>query len=295
MTTDTKSLLKRTILGLLGGGTVSMLYAMNNAKKEQSDDPEFRQDEIAVPLSRKNFLKAVRPDTLRGSSGKKTGKSAPGIAEQDVAALSPKDMAALKREILKKKGECGRCDKVSGVEHPSSGETTVRNVAGAGSTFLRDSKGRFLSDSGTHKSAGVLDDAKGTIVDNIGLLGGLTSGLVLAKVISDRVQINKKKRMVEESRKRYVDALAREANDVDLPYYTSKSAEDRSLAGSTLGLAALTGIATTGLAGLVMYRIMENRRIAEEKAKDKDLAKYPTDKTIRFRFPRVPGKSDANL
>jgi hypothetical protein len=117
---------------------------------------------------------------------------------------------------------------------------------------------------------------------------------VLTKVISDRIQINKKKRAVEESRRRYADALSREANDEDLPYY-SKTASDRSFVGSTLGTIGLAGIAATGIAGLVMYRIMENRRIAEEKAKDKDLAKYPTDKSIRFRFPQVPGKSGLNL
>lgn len=297
MTDDTKSFLKHTIMGLLGGGAMSALYAMHSAQKEKPGDPEFKQDEIVVPLSRRNFLKAVRPERLNGTrpAKKKEDKAIPEISDQDVATMSPKDMAALKRELLRKKGECkGHCGKISKVESPSSGEATVRNVAGAGSTFLRDSKGRFLPDSGTHKSAGVLDDARGTVVDNLGLLGGITSGLVLTKVISDRIQINKKKRAVEESRKRYADALSREANDEDLPYY-SKTASDRSFVGSTLGTIGLAGIAATGIAGLVMYRIMENRRIAEEKAKDKDLAKYPTDKSVRFRFPQVPGKSGLNL
>lgn len=292
MTDDTKSFIKHTIMGLLGGGAMSALYAMHSAKKDSAKDPEFRPDEIVVPLSRKNFLKAVRPERLGGvtasSAAAPKKKSAPKVTDQDAATMSPRDMAALKKELLRKKGECGHCGKVSEVEHPTSGETTVRNVAGAGSTFLRDSKGRFLPDSGTHKSAGVFSDAYDTLVDNIGLVGGLTSGIVLTKVISDRIQINKKKRQVEQSRRRYADALSREVNDEDLPYY-SKTAADRSMAGSLMGNVALLGLATTGVSGLVMYRIMENRREREEKAKDKDMSKYPPDKSIRFRFPQVPG------
>ena len=95
--------------------------------------------------------------------------------------------------------------------------------------------------------------------------------------------LNKKKKQVEKARARYADAIANEVNDEDTPYY--KKASDDSLLGSTIGLLGLAGLMTGSAAGVVMYRIMENRRKAAEKEKDRDLYRYPTDKAIKFKFP----------
>lgn len=296
MTDTTKSFLKRTILGLIGGGAVSALYAMHNSKKSKEGDPDSAKDEIVVPLSRKNFLKAVRPERLSGGvptpSSDEPAAAGPAIAAEDLAAMSPKDLASLKKALLRKKAECsggdkcgkhGRCGKVSRLVSPASGTVPVRHVAGAGSTFQRDDKGRFVSD-GSSKTAGVLDDAGAVLADNIGLLGGTAAGMVVAKMVGDRILINKRKRQVEKARKIYADAIASEVNDEDAPYYR-KTAGDRGMFGSALGYLSLAGLATGTAAAAVMYRVMENRRKEEEKAKDKDLSRYPAEKSIRFSFP----------
>lgn len=284
MTDSTKSLLKSTILGLLGGGAVSALYAINNSKKEQAAESEFKENEITVPLSRRNFLKAVRPERFNPkATAKPKSDTEPKVQIPDTSTMTPKDLASLKKALLRKKASSKCSSKIKEVTSPSSHETPVRNIAGAGSTFLRDEKGRFKAD--LDKKAGILDDASGTISDSVGMIGGLTAGLALTKMISDRIQINKKKKQVEAARKRYVDSLTKEVNDEDLPYY-NKAAEDRGIVGSTLGLLGLAGLTAGTAAGVVMYRIMENRRKEAEKEKDKDLVKYPQEKAINFRFPR---------
>lgn len=287
MTSDTKSLLKSTILGLLGGGAVSALYSLNSNKDELSSDPEFMKDEITVPLSRRQFLKAVRPETLKARSGKKPSNEQPSLQIPDTSKMTKNELASLKKQLLRKKAveECS--SKIKSVTRPSSHEAPIRNVSGIESTFIRDKKGRFKSEDATKKEAGVLDDASGTIRDSLGLMGGTAIGLAVTKMISDRILINKKRKQVEAARKKYVDSLAREVNDEDLPYYTKK-ASDRGTIGSTLGLLGLTGITLGTTAGIVMYRVMENRRKLAEKEKDKDLSKYPLDKTINFTFPKDP-------
>ena len=298
MTDRTKSFLKHTILGLIGGGAVSALYSMNSRKDNSKSDQEFARNEIVVPLSKRNFLKAVRSKD----------KSAPKedvqdlVPAEDVGSMSPKDLAALKKALLRKSAEECQSGKVKKVVTTTSATVPVRRVPGAGSTYPRDKKGRFVAEN-EHtykKTAGVgsflrnvipgvdstLSDAGEVIMDNAGMIGGLTTGLVAMKLVSDRIMINKKKRQVEEARKRYVDALDREVNDEDLPYYR-KSADDHGIVGSALGYLGLAGIAASTTAGIVMYRIMENRRKENERAKDKDLNKYPAEKTIRFRFPDI--------
>ena len=301
MTENTKAFIKNTILGLLGGGTVSALYALNNTEGKSPSDQDSRANEITVPLSRRQFMKAVRP---RGEAKEtKSKKEAPAVTK-DLTAMTPQELATLKKTLLRSKtASCCSKSKPAKVTGPVAAEKQVKHVAGAGSTFARDAKGRFSVDGKPEKKAGVvdsvinaigkgtgyifgdtMDDAKSTLVNSLGLVGGVTTGLAATKIIADRILVNKKKRQVEQARKRYIDALASEVNDEDAPYYR-KTAEDKSLLGSTLGLLGLAGITAGSAAGVVMYRIMENRRIAAEKAKDKDLSKYPIDKTIRFRFP----------
>ena len=273
MTENTKSFIKHTILGLLGGGTASALYAMHSIGGDKK--PDQSKDEIVVPLSKSHFMKSVR-------GGKKdTAEASEEAVVGDTSSMSPRDLAALKKALLKKKAS-DKCLKVNATESVQKREVPVRRIAGAGSTFPRDRKGRFVAE----KEAGILSDAGGTIADSLGWIGGTAAGLVAVKMISDRIRINKKKRQVEESRQRYIDTLAKEVNDVDAPYY-SKTAADRGLIGSTLGLMGLAGLVTGTTAGIVMYRIMENRRKELEKAKDKDLNSYPKEKTIKFRFPNT--------
>lgn len=302
MTENTKTLLKHTILGLLGGGAFSAAYALNNVDKNKTSDQDSKANEITVPLSRRQFMKAVRQRNKGGSTEHK--KKTPAIDGKDPQTMTPQELAALKKSILgSKTASCCSKSKPAKVTGPVAAERPVKHVAGAESTFLRDKKGRFSSDEKSEKSAGVIDgiantiggglrrvfgdtlnDAGSTILSGAGIIGGLTTGMIATKMVADRILVNKKKKQVEEARRRYVDALANEVNDEDTPYY-KKTAEDKSMLGSTLGVLGLAGLMTGSAAGIVMYRIMENRRRAVEKEKDKDLAKYPTDKTIKFRFP----------
>jgi len=328
MTDTTKAFLKHTILGLLGGGAASAIYTLSNSKGTSNpSEPEFKKDEIVVPLSRRNFLKAVRPERLGGGSKSKPSQEdlakavaavaaarelpaapEPAVTAEEVGKMSPKDLASLKKALLRK--NAGDCSGVKKVTTTSSATMPVRRIAGAGSTYPRDKKGRFVSEprAETTKSAGIgsflrnvipgvdstLSDAGDIILNNAGLIGGISTGLIAAKMVSDRIMINKKKKQVEEARKRYVDTLAREVNDEDVPYY-SKSAADHGILGSALGYLGLAGLVTGTTAGIVMYRVMENRRKEAEKAKDKDLAKYPYEKAIRFKFPDVQGQEKAGF
>ena len=290
MTENRKSFIKATILGLIGGGAASSLYALNKAREDDASDSEFTPDQIYVPLSRTNFMKAVRPERRSGASySKKQDDRKGSVSKKDLSGMTASDISRMKKELLKKNAgsdDRGKCSSVANFTGCSSSTRPVRNVSGVGSTYLRDRKGRFTSSSDLDKSAGMMDDARGVIADNIGAVGGFAAGLVLMKKVTDRILVNKKKRQVETSRKRYADALASEVNDVDTPYYR-KSASSRGLPGEALGVVGLTGLATAGVAGLIMYRIMENRRKDEERMKDKDLSKYPPEKTIKFRFPDV--------
>ena len=273
MDTNTKAILKKTILGLLAGGAVSAAYSMSSDKKKKKTDTEFGENEIVVPLSRKNFMNAVRKDAPAESTPKETAKS-------DVSAMSPYDLAALKRSLISKRAAASKIKDVNG---PVSETTPIRNVKGVGSTFTRDkSSGRFAPAT---KKAGVFEDAGATMKENAGLVGGFATGLVAMKMVSDRIKINKMRRQVEDSRRKYVDMLSKEVNDDDTPYY-SKRAEDRGATGTALGYFGLTGGAAAVVGGAIMYRIMENRRIKAEKAKDEDSSKYPKDKSVMFRFPK---------
>jgi hypothetical protein len=293
MTENTKSFIKSTILGLLGGGAASAIYAMNNTGK--GDKSESESDEITIPLSKRHFMKSVR-----GSRSGTKGPSDDAVPQVDAASMSPKDLAALKKALLRKKAS-DKCLKIGKTETVSRGEIPVRRIAGAGSTFPRDAKGRFVAE----KDAGVVDtalsgvgkalksvfgdtlsDAGGVMADSIGLIGGTAVGLAAVKAVGDRILVNKRKKQVEKARERYIESLSREVNDVDAPYY-SKTAADRGFLGSALGLMGMAGLVTSTTAGIVMYRIMENRRKAIEKAKDKDLASYPKEKIIKFKFPNA--------
>lgn len=316
MTDSTKAILKNTLVGLLGGGVASAIYALNNREKAKSSDQDSVNNEITVPLSRRLFMKAVRPRTHKtepkpDSSSKKETRT--GTSVQDVSKMTPQELMLLKKSLLRSKTASAKCNKAKFITAPVSAERQVRHVAGAESTFARDDKGRFSTDK--EKKAGVVDsvvngvtgvmhgifgdtleDAGVTIAKKVGLVGGAAAGLAASKMIMNRILVNKKKKQVEAARKRYVDTLSAEVNDEDAPYY-KKSAEDTSRMGSLLGLLGVTGLGAGTAAGIVMYRIMENRRIALEKAKDKDLAKYPIDKIVKFRFPKDPkeGSGDRNF
>ena len=293
MTDVTKSLIKSTILGLLGGGAISAMYSAKDNSKESPSDT--RSNEINVPLSRRQFMKAVRPRSSKDSkSEERPSKEEP---QKDLSKMTPQEIAAYKKALLRSKTASDASCKGGNtcITVPMLEEKPIRRIAGAGSTYPRDDKGRFVAEDSVEKKAlfdGVISDAAATALGGAGFIGGGIAGMAAIKLISDRIRINKRKKQVEAARQRYADALAAEVNDEDLPYY-SKTAEDkRGLPGSILGLLGLAGVTAGTAAGVVAYRIMENRRKAAEKAKDKDLANYPLDKSVRFSFPKVAEARD---
>jgi len=277
MDINKKSLLKNTIIGLLSGGALSALYTLNKSKEDEQNSKALTKDEITVPLSRRNFMRAV---------GKSTGeKSVPDTKDMtDISALTPQELAALKKSLLRKKAASPT--KIEEKTGPASSASTVRKSKTTSYATLRNTKGRFSTEKDLSKIAGITEDAAGTMMDTAGGVGGFFAGMTAIKYIADRIMVNRKKQQLEKSRRTYVDMLNKEVNDNDEPYYR-KAAADRSLTGTALGLAGLAGIGTMGVAGMVVYRIMENRRKEEEKLLDKDLSRFPSEKTIKYKFASI--------
>ena len=276
MDSNTKSLLKHTLLGLLGGGAVSALYAAHtdaeNKKEEQKYQEGVGKNQIVVPLSRKHFLKAL------GKGKTETPKETP---KQDVSTLNPKELSELKRAILRNK-TAEAPTTIKGQTTSTSSLSKLRK--NTSNVQLKDSKGKFATAARLDKQAnGFFKDIKGTMADGLGLAVGTTTGILAVKALSERIAINRKKKQIEQAKRNYANMINKEVNDEDEPYY-HKAAEDRGILGQAAGIAGLTGIATAGLSGLLIYKIMENRRKASEAAADKDSTKYPAGKTIKFKF-----------
>lgn len=280
MTKNTKSLIKSTILGLLSGGTVGTLYAVS-ALKDKKEKPEFTDNEIVVPLSKKQYAKV-----LRNKSPKKEVSEAK-FKDLDPSSLSKKDLDSLKRDLLRKRATC---DTVARTVSPSSIDLPINYKEDTSST-LRDLKGRFSSIRALDKKAGISEDAKGVILDTAGILGGTAVGIAASKMISDKIILKRKEKEVRRARAKYIASLNAEVNDTDTPYY--KSASDRGTIGSTIGVLAATGMLSSLAAGKIVYTIMENRRKQHEKFKDKDLKTYPHEKTINFKLVDDPSEKKA--
>ena len=333
MDTNTKSLLKHTILGLVSGGALSALYANNRRKSDEAEEAAYQdgvgKNQITVPLSRKHYLKAV------GLKKDEVPKKKP--TEAVTQGLQPMDIAALKRAILKaraektaaccktpkkatcgaapkkatcgaapkkatcgtapKKATCGTapkkatCCKAEAPQSIKAKTTSVSTLSGfrgkSKIAQLRNPKGRFSTEEGLGKAAGIFDkidyNTRGVIRDGLGFAGGTVAGLAVVKAVSDRIAINRKRIQVEKARRRYANMISKEVGDEDLPFYT-KTAQDRGVIPSVLGLAGLTGAGAATLSGLLMYKIIENRRKASERAADKDNQKFPEHKSIKFTF-----------
>lgn len=298
MDTNTKSLLKHTILGLVSGGALSALYANNRRKSEEAEEAAYQdgvgKNQITVPLSRKHYLKAV------GLKKDEAPKKKP--TEAVTQGLQPMDIAALKRAILKaraektaaccktpKKATCCKAEAPQSIKEKTTSVSTLSGFRGKSKTAqLRNPKGRFSTEEGLGKAAGIFDkidyNTRGVIRDGLGFAGGTVAGLAVVKAVSDRIAINRKRSQVEKAKRRYANMISKEVGDEDLPFYVSKTAQDRGVLPSVLGLAGLTGAGAATLSGLLMYKIIENRRKASERAADKDNQKFPEHKSIKFTF-----------
>ena len=278
MNKDTKSLIKHTLLGLLGGGAISALYAASEDAEDKKEEQKYQEgvgkNQIVVPLSRKHYLKA-----LGTQSQTPRKKEEP---KRNVGTLGPMELAALKRSILREKAAEAPVS-IKSKTSPSSSLSKLRKNTSSMQLKGKDGKFASSSDFGKQASDGFLSGTAGTIADGLGTAVGMTTGLLAVKALANKIAINRKKRQIEKARREYANLINKEVNDDDEPYY-SKSAQDRSLMSQATGILGLTGIATASLSGLLIYKIMENRRKAAESAADKDTARFPTGKTIKFKF-----------
>lgn len=229
-----------------------------------------------------------------------------------VEDLSDKDITSLKRQLLKGASDCASkteceasnskeeskennlkqeaevssCNEVKHVNAPVFEEAVI----GQNGAQPRDSSGRFTSNPLSEKKAqdqsswwdtfwgSPIDDS--TRVANYMIMGslGLVGGAYVTKKILDKIQLSREEVRLENARRRYADAVTKELNDVDTPYYTSlkgtrrqkqlKAAEaiktagknePTGLVGQGLGFLLGAGALGAGTAALLAYKILQNR------------------------------------
>ena len=329
------SLEDKTLLQILAGTTLtgSALAALTSlAKKPHKEGNTTDNHSIYIPLSYRNMSRVVRSSRAKRGKGDRKQLEyadvkllpAPDTVEtalrtsgvDSVEDLSDKDIASLKRQLLKGASDCAsktECDthKEESKENNLKQEAEVSScnevkhvnapvfeeaVIGQNGSQPRDSSGRFTSNPFSEKKAqdqsrgwwgtfwgNPIDDS--TRVANYMILGslGLVGGAYVTKKIFDKIQLSREEARLEQARRRYADAVTKELNDVDIPYYTSlkgtrsskqlKAAEaiktaDRNrptgLVGQGLGFLLGAGALGAGTAALLTYKILQNRYDEQE-------------------------------
>jgi hypothetical protein len=326
------SLEDKTLLQIIAGTTLtgSAIAALTAlAKKPYKEGNTTDSHSIYIPLSYRNMLRVVR--SSRAKRGKDDRKQleytnvkllpAPDTVEtalrtsgvDSVADLSDKDIASLKRQLLKGASDCASkteckasnskeeskennlkqeaevssCNEVKHVNAPVFEEAVI----GQNGAQPRDSSGRFTPNPFSEKKAqaqsrGWWDTFWGSPADdstrvaNYMIMGslGLVGGAYITKKIFDKIQLSREETRLERARRRYADAVTKELNDVDIPYYTSlkvtrrpkqlKAAETIKTAGENeptgligqgLGILLGAGALGAGTAALLAYKILQNR------------------------------------
>lgn len=314
---------------LAGGALMALLTSL---RKKDEDKDETDSHSIYVPLSYRDITRPVRESKekrSKGESKKEAPKLLPSPASVDTALdmagvnsvedLSDKDIASLKRQLLKGASDCAsktdnqECDTTKAeskennlkqeAEASSCNEVKHVNapvfeeaVIGHKGEQPRDEKGRFTEAPLKEAEFTPFDDAA-RVVGYMGLGAlGLTGGAYLTKKLIDKIQLNREQERVERARRRYVDAMAQEMNDVDTPYYnalsekTAGANEDVGLIGQGLGFYVGAGILSAAAAGTIAYKILSNR-IEQE---NRDIYKQLGAKTPNVMFKVVKDKKDAD-
>lgn len=281
MTNNEKKVLKNIILGLLGGSAVASLYSMYQARKLTNDadgeSSENKKNKITVPLSKEHFMKSV---------GKGADKDQRLIGNKEVLALpdyssmTPADLAAYKRQLLKgasaskKENNQVKVNKTKPVTLTSD----VKVNSGKVKASFRGDHGHFASAKSLSKEA-QMSNSDARYWSDLGLVGGALTGVMLTKKIMDRIMINKAERRVEDSKKEYARMVNR-----NIDKYAQAEDTPESFLEKYIGRGRAIGLGTSILTGLVAYQLMENRRKAKMKESNKDDSRYPAEKTINFKM-----------
>ena len=331
------SLKDKTLLQILAGTalTGSAVAALTTlVKRPYKEGNTTDSHSIYIPLSYRNMSRVVR--SSRAKRGKDDRKQlgyaevkllpAPNAVEtalltsdvDSVEALSDKDIASLKRQLLKGASDCASkvehktasgneeskennlkqeaevssCNEVKQVNAPVFEEAVI----GHKGDQPRNSSGRFTSNPFSEKKAqdqsrgwwstfwgSPIDDS--TRVANYMVTGalGLVGGAYITKKIIDKIQLSREEERLERAKRRYADAVTKELNDVDIPYYTSlkntrgtrqlkaaeaiKAADDNApigFIGQGLGFLLGAGMLGAGASALITYKILQNRHEDQE-------------------------------
>lgn len=337
------TLADKTKLKILAGSALTgsaLVALLASLKKTDKDKNETDSHNIYVPLSYKSLTRPLRE---KHESKKKAPREAVPLlpAPEEVSAalaasgadslegLSDKDMASLKKRLLKGASDCSKecakecakeCKPDTDVAHNNSlkeeaeiaDHAEVKHVnapvfeeAVIGHTDgqPRDAAGRFVAKpfsekqekqakqatqekpAETEKKAFTLvgeplDDAT-RVVKYFGLgTAGVLGGAYITKKIFDKIQLKREQNRLEEARRMYADAVNKEMNDVDLPYYTSKHSDgekrasdnkETGILGQGLGVYVAAGLISSAVAGALAYKIMDNRREHEDRQLYKNL------------------------
>lgn len=311
---------------LTGGALMALLTSL---RKKNEDKDETDSHSIYVPLSYRDLTRPVRESKEKrnkGESKKESPKLLPAPAAVDavldipgvnsIEDLSDKDVANLKRQLLKGASDCASktncaaskeeskennlkqeaevssCNEVKHVNAPVFEEAVI----GHKGEQPRDENGRFTEAPLKEAEFTPIDDAA-RVVGYMGLGAlGLTGGAYLTKKLIDKIQLNREQERVERARRRYVDAMAKEMNDVDTPYYNAVSEkkaganENVGIIGQGLGFYVGTGILSAATAGAIAYKILSNR-IEQE---NREIYKQLGSKTPNVMFQVVKDKKDSD-
>ncbi len=296
------------VKSMLAGGALASAYMAYKNYKDIKDEKKSHKGDIEVPLSRREFLSVVRngasaKEEPKAEKVEKVEQSKPStpVEKMDVGRMTPAELAAIKRKLLRKAAEVrnrpGLPTKVKTLDsngvvysHPTS---TMARVS-------RDASGRFApslaSDfgattlQGISKKAQVFDTAGNIIAASI----GVPAGILLAQRLVGKMIVNRRKADLVESKRKYVEELSKEVNDSrkgEFKYASHASQKLRKSAGAIKDVlvgAGGFGIAlpalVAGISGILTYRVMENRRIKNEKESDKDLTNFPEEKHVKYKF-----------
>lgn len=271
MTLEDKTNLKILAGSLLAGGALTSLVHLLNRETREPDKTNSKT--IYVPLS---YMNLTRPLREKHESKKKAPRETVPLlpAPEEVSAalaasgadslegLSDKDMASLKRRLLKGASDCSKecakecakeCKPDTDVAHNNSlkeeaeiaDHAEVKHVnapvfeeAVIGHTDgpPRDTSGRFVAKPFSDKQEKQEKKAFSFIGDPVddtervtryilsGTLGVL-GGAFATKAIIDHIKQKRATEALEAARHRYADAITKELSDEDLPYYTALKAK----------------------------------------------------------------------
>lgn len=334
MTEEQKRYLKAVLVGSTAAAALAAVARSNKAKldRKKTMDVGTGRNAIVVHIKKKRFMKGLpTPEELAESRGEAlaapadqpeqiaaTASEAPAPAEHkelpDIGGMSQKDLAAMKRDLLRSRGrgvdffrkaasESGEGDPApaqKGKADSSDKEGGKKEKDREERVLFRDQEGKFVSPTDpvavaqaqAEKSAEItgfgdlifhpLDSAatmwnaaKGApVMATASILGSIW----IAAKIGDAINKQRRKKseeMLETARQEYVDKM----QDEKVAQANGQGTDVRDVAGKVMGSAFVVPMA---LAAIVTNKIIENRKIDKKKKKEMEDS-YPDDPVVLYK------------